>query len=140
MSQTVILQLSDESVDRYRRGATAARKPLEEFLIERLKESVPPSVAQLPSPLEEELQQMESLDDDTLWKLARATLPAALQRRYDRLLGKNARSPLTEREQETLRTIGEDARRLTLMKAHAYQILKWRGHDLPSVRGLPIGG
>jgi hypothetical protein len=36
MAQTVTLQLSNETLQRYRREATAARKLLEEFLIERL--------------------------------------------------------------------------------------------------------
>jgi hypothetical protein len=51
MAQTVTLQLSDETLQRYQRGATAARKLLEEFLIERLIEAVPPLADDLPSPL-----------------------------------------------------------------------------------------
>ena len=67
MSQAVTLQLSDEALDRYQRGATAARKPLEEFLVERLIKAVPPLADDLPSPLHEELQRLERLDDETLW-------------------------------------------------------------------------
>jgi len=132
MSQTVILHLPDEAADRYQRGATAARKPLEEFLMERLTESVPLPTDQRVVPLDDELRRMEGLDDEALWEIAHATLPPALQRRYDRLLRSNARSDLTAREQETLREIGEQARRLTLKKAHAWLVLKWRGHALPS--------
>lgn len=36
MSQTVVIELPDETVVRYQQGAAAARKPLEEFLVDRL--------------------------------------------------------------------------------------------------------
>ena len=42
MSQTISLQLPDETLQRYRRGAHAARKLLEDFLVERLSEALPP--------------------------------------------------------------------------------------------------
>jgi hypothetical protein len=131
MSQTVILQLPDEAAYRYRRGATAARKPLEAFLLERLTEAVPPAADPPMSPLDDELRRMEELGDEALWEIARAALPPAQQRRYDRLLGKNAASSLTAGERATLWALGEEARRLTLMKAHARLILKWRGHMQP---------
>jgi hypothetical protein len=131
MSQTVTLDLPDDAADRYRRGASAARKPLEQFLVERLTESAPPPTDDLAPGLGDELRRMESLDDDALWTITRASLSPAQQRRYDRLLDKNGRSALTHREQQTLHAIGEEARLLTLKKAHACLILKWRGHELP---------
>jgi hypothetical protein len=54
VTQTVALQLPDETLQRYHRAATIARKALEEFLAERLMEGVPPLAADLPSPLQEE--------------------------------------------------------------------------------------
>jgi hypothetical protein len=134
MSQAVTLQLSDEALDRYQRGATAARKPLEEFLVERLIEAVPPLADDLPSPLHEELQRLERLDDETLWQIARRQLPPADQRQYHRLLIKNTQGTLTEQEKETLPQLGEHARLLSLKAAHAYMVLKWRGHRVP----LPV--
>ena len=35
-----------------------------------------------------------------------------------------------------LTALGEEARRLTLKKAHAYMLLKWRGHAIPSLETL----
>jgi hypothetical protein len=55
MAQSVTLFLPEETLQRYRRGATAARKLLEEFLVECLLETVPPLADDLPSPLREEL-------------------------------------------------------------------------------------
>ncbi len=42
MSQTVVLTLPEDVLEKYSRGAAAARKPLEEFLTERLLERLPP--------------------------------------------------------------------------------------------------
>src|SRR6266571_2382256 len=128
MAQTVTLHLSDETLQRYQRGATAAR--------ERLLEAVPPVAGDLPSPLQEELQILERLDDDTLWQVACSQLPPARQRLYSRLLRKNSQGTLTAPEQDMLQTLGEQARLLTLKAAHAYMLLKWRGHRLPSPEEL----
>ena len=132
MTQTVALQLPDETLQRYHRAATIARKALEEFLAERLMESVPPLAADLPSPLQEELKALENLENEALWRMAQSQLSPARQRLYNRLLAKNNQGTITAGEKETLHAIGEEARRLTLKKAHAYMLLKWRGHRIPS--------
>lgn len=136
MTQSVTLQLPDEALQRYQRGATVARKVLEEFLAERLVEAVPPLADDLPSPLHEELEVLENLDDEALWKIAQSQLSPTHQRLYSRLLAKNSQGVITADEKEKLRTLGEEARRLTLKKAHAYMLLKWRGHHIPSPEEL----
>jgi hypothetical protein len=140
MTQTVVLQLSDETAQRYRRGAIVARKVLEEFLVERLTDAVPPLADDLPSPLREEMEALENLDDEVLWEVARSQLSLAKQRLYSRLLHKNSQGTITAREKETLYALGEEARRLTLKKAHAYMLLKWRGHRIPSQEELQRPG
>jgi hypothetical protein len=136
MAQSVTLLLPEETLQRYRRGATAARKLLEEFLVERLLETVPPLADDLSSPLREELQVLERLDDDALWQVARGQLPPARQRLYSRLLARQSQGIITAQEQETLHSLGEQARLLTLKAAHAYMVLKWRGHRIPSPEEL----
>ena len=136
MSQTVTLELSDEMLQRYQRGAQVAHKLLEEFLVERLAEAAPLLADDLPSPLQEELKVLETLDDDSLWQVARSELPADRQRRYQRLLVKNSQGLIAADEKEKLTALGEEARRLTLKKAHAYMLLKWRGHAIPSLETL----
>jgi hypothetical protein len=140
MVQTVTLQLPDETLHRYRRGATAARKRLEEFLVERLRDAVPPLADDLPSPLHEELKVLENLDDEALWQVARSQLPPARQHLYSRLLAKNSRGTITVQEKEILHILGEEARLLTLKTAHAYMLLKWRGHHIPSPEELQRPG
>jgi hypothetical protein len=136
MAQTIVLQLPDGTAQRYQHGASAARKGLEEFLIDRLKEVAPPQLDGLPEPLRDELRTLEDLDDEELRQVSTSTLPSAQQRRYSRLLRKAAETGLTVPEQAALREIGDEARRLTLRRAHAYLVLKWRGHLLPTLTQL----
>jgi hypothetical protein len=63
-------------------------------------------------------------------------LPPAHQRLYSRLLQKNSQGAITVPEKKKLHALGEEARRLTLKKAHAYMLLKWRGHYIPSPEEL----
>ncbi|MEW5987093.1 MAG: hypothetical protein AB1791_10705 [Chloroflexota bacterium] len=136
MTQVITLELPDETAQRYRRSANAARKKLEEFLIERLAEAAPPLVDSLPTPLSEELKALEELDNEALWKVARSQLSRAKQRQYETLLERNRQGNIMVEEKETLHELGEEARRLTLKKAHAYMLLKWRGQAIPTIEQL----
>lgn len=136
MSRTVELQLPDETLQRYERGAAAARKELADFMVERLEEVAPPSTEDLPAPLSHELDAMEELEDETLWEIAQAQLLSHRQRRYESLLSKQTRQALTPSEEKELQELGKEARRLTLKRAHAYMLLKWRGHEIPSREAL----
>ena len=132
MGKTISLDLPERTLERYRHGAAAAGKVLEQFLAERLDEAVPPVAHDLPSPHREELTAFESLDDEGLWEAAKSKLPQDRQRLYDDLLDRNSQGLLTPSETEALRALGEEARLLALKKSHAYMVLKWRGHMIPA--------
>lgn len=140
MTQSVTLHLPDQTLQCYKRGATAAHKLLEEFLVERLMEAAPPLADDLPSPLRDALNTLEHLDDDALWQVTRSQLPPNRQRLYSRLLTKNSQGTITSQEKETLHSLGEQARLLALKAAHACMILKWRGHHIPSPEELRSSG
>ncbi|GAB4577590.1 MAG: hypothetical protein Fur0022_03210 [Anaerolineales bacterium] len=130
MLQTVTLQVSDEMLQRFRRGAMVARKPFEQFLAERLAEAVPPLADEMPAEIRAELDKLESLDNEALKRLAQTQLSPEKQRAYSTLLTKNQRGNLSSTEKEKLHALGDEARRLTLKKAHATLLLKWRGFPL----------
>lgn len=137
---TITLTLPDDAIQRYQRGAIIARKRLDEFLVERLVDVAPPLAEDLPSPLDKELKRLEELDDDALWGMARSRLSPKQQRLYDGLLQKNSQGSITDEEKEKLQALGQEARRLTLMKAHAFMLLKWRGHQIPTLDQLRDSG
>jgi hypothetical protein len=136
MPESFTVQLPPEAVKRFRRGAGAAGKPVEEFLADRLLEAVPPLPEDIPPPARDELQAMEGLDEKALRQVAQSRLPASRQRLYSRLLASNAAGTISPQEREQLAALGEEARRLTLKKAHAYLLLKWRGCAIPSLADL----
>ena len=74
------------------------------------------------------------------WQVAASRWPADRQRLYSRLLDKNAAGTISPRERERLTALGEEARRLTLKKAHAYLLLKWRGGAIPSLQEIEVAG
>lgn len=137
MPQTITVKLPDDTLQRYQRGADAAHKPLEEFVTERLADAAPPFDEDLPAPLARALRELETLDDEALWQVVRSKLSSEKQARYDFLLEKNSRGTIGPEEEKELRELGEEARRLTLKKAHALMLLKWRGVEVPAPDEMP---
>lgn len=133
MSQTVTLELPEEMLLRYQQGAAAARKSLEKFIVDRLGEAIPPLADAEYASIDEELATLEKLDDQALWAIAQSHLSSYKQERYEALLEQNSHGALTDSETVILHALGEEARRLTLKKAHAYLLLKWRGHTIPTL-------
>ena len=138
MPESITVQLPTEALQRLRRGAGAAGKPLEEFLADRLLDAVPPLPENIPASLREELDALEQLDETALREVAESRVPTARQRLYSRLLAKNAAGTLAAGEREKLAALGDEARQLTLKKAHAYLLLKWRGHTIPSSEEIEV--
>ncbi len=132
MDRTVVLRLPEQMAERFQRGAAAARKEFEDFLVERLKDAAPPLDDDLPLSIREELRAMERLDEDALWKIARSRFGVRKQRTYEELLRRNSEGTLGPEEDAALHALGDEARTLMLKKSHAYLLLKWRGQDVPS--------
>jgi hypothetical protein len=53
------------------------------------------------------------------------------------LLEKNSAGAITPTEREQLKALRQESEKLMLQKAHAYALLKWRGHTLPALTKLP---
>ncbi|GIX48912.1 MAG: hypothetical protein KatS3mg131_3123 [Candidatus Tectimicrobiota bacterium] len=79
---------------------------------------------------------MARLSDQELWNIAQSTLPKAKQLQLSRLLRKNAAGILTEKEHRKLEALHREADLITLRKAHAYALLKWRNRRIPTLDAL----
>ena len=132
MAHNVTVQLPEAIYRRLKQSAQASNKPMEELVVQSVKAGMPPLVINLPPAFAQECLDLERLSDKELRRLAESTIPPGRQRQYINLLGKNQRGVLTKREQETLKRLGAEARRLTLHKAYAYALLQWRGHRIPT--------
>lgn len=133
MAQIVTLQLPEAIYERIKRTAEATNCLLEDVLLRTIELALPPSVEDLPLEYQREFIEMESLNDEELWKIAESKMPTGRQRRYSLLLRKNQAGMLKNIEKQQLTDLGAEARKLTLRKAHAYAILKWRGYRIPTL-------
>jgi hypothetical protein len=99
-------------------------------------EPSPPLVDDVPEPLRSELKALEQLTDEELWNLTESHLAPARQRTLTRLLRKNQAGTLTKKERQQLNEVLEEGEDLTVKKAHAWLLLKWRGHRIPTLEEL----
>lgn len=130
MTHTVTVTLSSEVWQWARRGALASRKPVEEFISDRLNDTILPQRADLLVHGDEELKKLEQLDDKGLREIAHSQLSPERQQLYSQLLEKNSQGVLIPQEKILLHQVGDEARRLTLKKSHAVMLLQWRGIDV----------
>jgi hypothetical protein len=131
----VALRLPDDIYERVRRTAKGMRQSMETALVNIVKAATP-SLEKVPVAYRPELEAMEDLGDQELWALTESQLTPARQRRLERLLDKNERGKLTERDQLALTDLRTDADRLMLQRSYAYLLLKYRGHRIPTLGDL----
>lgn len=105
MSQSISLEISDSLFERLRRQAQATQRPVEGLALEALSESIPRPPSELPTEVQVDLIQLESMDNAAL-KL---------------VVGNSAD------EARATHSSYEATDRLALRKAYAVAILKWRG-------------
>ena len=136
MPQSVTLELPDSIYEQFKRTADITEQKVEEVVMKALFASLPPSVDDVPLEMQPELIALENLSDAELWQVAQATISKHKQRKWKHLIEKNRDGTLTEEEQHHLNQLVTEADRMTLRKAHAYALLKWRGHRLPTVEEM----
>jgi hypothetical protein len=79
---------------------------------------------------------MEDLGDEELWRILRSRPEPAKQRRLERLLAKNQREELTDRERHALGELLVEGDRRMLRRSYAALLLKYRGHRIPNLEDL----
>ena len=137
--QTITLGLPEVVHRQLERQARAKARPIEEVAIQALVRSLPPLVEDdLPAPLRAELKAMRHLSDSSLWDIAGGAMNPDKVALYDVLLERLQNHTLTPEGREWLARLREEADTLMLRKAHAYALLKSRGHALPSLGELHL--
>jgi hypothetical protein len=133
MSQLVLtLELPEDIYERVRRTAKGMKQPVEQALATIVRAATP-SLEKVPLEYRAELETLEELGDDELWQAAEECLTPAKQRRLEVLLDKHEQGNLTNRERQALTGLRSEADRLTLRRAYATLLLKYRGHRIPNL-------
>lgn len=136
MSVSVTLPVPPSVYRIAQRTAEATSRSIEKVIVDVLS-AISPLSDDLPPELQAELEALAQLSDATLWKVAQDTFPTSRRRQYDRLHQKNSAGTLTPAERAHLKELRLESERLMLRKAHAYALLKWRGHTLPALTKIP---
>ena len=135
MTYRVTLRLSPSIYRLAQKTAEATSRPLEQVLSKVISSASPVS-DDLPRSLRSELESLSELRDAALWRIAEKPFSARKREKYDRLLKKNSSGTINPREREDLRALRIEAEQLMVRKAHAYALLRWRGHSLPALRRM----
>jgi hypothetical protein len=133
MSHPVLtLELPEDIYEHVRRAAKGMNQPVEKALVDIVRAATP-SLEKVPAEYRAQLEVMEDLGDEELWRISRRRPAPARQRRLERLLDKNQRGELTDRDRQALYELRTDGDRLMLQRSYAALLLKYRGHRVPNI-------
>jgi hypothetical protein len=133
--QAITVELPEEVYEHVKRAALGMKRPLDRALASIVKAATP-SLEKVPAPYRSELESLEALSDEKLWKIAESSAPEKNEPTMARLLRKNQGPGLTQRERQRLAQLRIEVDRLTLRKSYAYLLLKYRGHRIPSLHEM----
>lgn len=135
-TETVTIQVPEILYRRLERLAALTHRPVESLVVQTLSSSIPPLPDDLPAPTRDALTALEDLSDDELWQLVRGTFPETEYKQLAALREQRRAGTITPEAQATLERLSQEADLLTLRKAYAAVLLKWRGHRLPALADL----
>jgi len=136
-AHTITLALPEPIYQHLQNQAQITTRPLNDVIFQILSQNLPPEVEEdLPFNYRIELESMAHLSDEVLWQIAQSTMNQDKVVLYDILLAQHKTEQLTLIGKKWLTQLREDAEQLMLRKAHAYAILKKRGHQLPTLEEL----
>lgn len=137
--RTVTLALPEELYRELEAQAQVGAVSLDQVVLGTLRRHLPPLEADLPAEIQSELRAMDYLSDDALWQMASASMNADKIALWDVLLERKQAGELTPEGQALLNRLRDEGELLTLRKAHAYVLLKARGHAIPTLDDLRPG-
>ena len=135
MSQTITLDLPENFLQPLERTMRATNQPLEKLLLTALQNALPP-LDGLPPDIITRLEELELLEDERLYTVLRETVPVKIQKRISSLLQKQPADGLTDKEQQQLAVLQQQADMVMLRKARAAVLLRFRGRRLPTLAEL----
>ena len=134
---TVTIELPDDLYDRLQRQAAEARRSIAAEVVQVLAMAVPVMDNHVPTDLEKELAHLETLDDASLWKIARPRFPTRTAKRMQALQFKRQREGLSDDERQLEAVLAQEYDRRMLVRSKALLLLKQRGHDVTELVSRP---
>lgn len=138
-TEVLTVRLPVQAVNRLRRVAALAHRPIDEVVAETLQSTLPPLLDELPTTLQPLLAQLESWSSEALRRQMYATVDDNTLDRYDELLAQNANGDLSPEESQELDALRRQNDLVMYQKAYAALLLKWRGEHIPTLTELEAG-
>src|SRR5437763_1353236 len=85
-TQTVSIELPEEIYQRFKGMAAVTQRSLEEVIFQTIRGNLPPTLDDLPLEQRDVVADLQPLNDEALWAVAREPLPVQRWRRHQRLL------------------------------------------------------
>lgn len=133
---THTIQVSEQTFQRLSIQAQAKQTTVNELAERALNRALPPSIEHVPERWRADLQQMQLMSDEMLWRIARTELPAARVQLYDTLVEASQQRALSPVEQQQLATLHEEADLLLIHRSYAWLLLQSRGYKTPDPYSL----
>lgn len=119
--------------------AHSSVQTMDAVVVQTLERTIPPQLAALlPVPLHAEINAMEHLSDEALLAIAYSVAPRERGEQMDTLIASKQAGGLAADAQEQLMRLRNESEALMVRKAHAFALLKSRGHTLPKLDQLPV--
>jgi len=134
--QAITLHLPNRLYQRLAQAASTLQRTLDDVVLQSIRAGLPPSLDRMPERFRADLQTLNRLSDEMLWRIARSDIENDKAILYESLLERNRRGELSEDERARLNTLREEADLLMLRRSYAYALLKWHGHRIPTLGEL----
>ena len=133
-TQTVNRELPEEMYQRFKGVAAVTHRSLESVIYQTIRGNLPPALDDLPPGQQDLAADLQLLDDEGLWAVAKERLPASQWQRHQHLLHKAEVDALTSAEQAELAGLREATDRFVIRRSYALALLKWRGYTIPTAQ------
>ncbi len=135
-TRAITVQLPEVLYTRLQQASQATHQPLHDILLRAVEIGSPPRWDDAPATFQADLAALDRMDDEALWRIARAKEQDVDMERYQQLLDKNANGTLSSEERAKLDELHTASDRFMLCKAQAVALLRWRGHTVPPAAQL----
>jgi hypothetical protein len=120
-------------------AARSSAQSLDTVVAQTLERTIPPHLAALlPSTLQAELDAMEHLSDEALRAIAYSIALPERSKQMDDLIALKQDGTITSEQEIQLTALRAESEALMVRKAHAFVLLKGRGHTPPPIDQLPV--
>jgi hypothetical protein len=136
-NHSITIELPEHIFQQLTQLAETIKRPLAEIVAQSVVSNLPPTIERTAPELQPELLRIQQPSDTELLSIAQTAVFPEQQHHHEQLLAKNAALNLSDIEQQELIELRSNLDRLTLYKAYAWALFRWRGHRLPALSEIP---